>query len=162
MHNLIEKNKKWLKCYSASSKILGWMIILFAVISIIFLLKISFDLKEKQILLIHLGTILELIFNRLPVGIILLGIGQLLKYIYEDEYQAPWLLRNGTKVLYLFALMAILRPLISYIYQYSMNFAPHLMFVHPSFSLANILILIGLGNILKRVMPVIEEHRSLV
>ena len=161
MNTFVEKNKKWLKFYSVASRILGWALILLASIVVLSLLKMSLEIRERQILLINLGTILEHTFGQLPMGIILLGVGQLLTYIYEDEYKMPWLLRNGPIMLYLFAVLAILRPIIFYLYQYGMNSAPNLTFT-PNGSLANILILVGLGSILKRIMPVIEEHKSLV
>lgn len=162
MNTFVEKNKKWLKFYSSASRILGWVIILFVCMVVFSLLKMSLEIREQQIFLTHLGTILEVTLGRLPVGIILLGIGQLLTYTYDEEYKKPWLLRNGSKTLYLFAVLVFLRPFIFYLYQYSMNYAPNLAFTSSSSSLADVLILIGLGNILKRALPIIEEHKSLV
>ena len=157
MQGLIEKNKKWLKCYSAASRILGWLIILYVVILVLSLLAMGFEIGARRILQMTLGTMLEYIFNHLPVGIILLGVAQLLKYIYEDEYRPQWLLRNASKILYLFAGLAILCPFISHLYYHGMGTTQHVALI-AAFSL----ILIGLGNILKRVMPIIEEHKSLI
>jgi hypothetical protein len=161
MSTFIEKNKKWLKFYSTASKILGWVLILLASIKVLYLLTMSFGMiRERQLLLVSLGAIVENTFGQLPVGIILLGVGQLLRYTYEDEYKVPWLLRNGAKMLYLFAILAILRPFVFYLFQHGMNASSH--FTFGPLSLADVLILIGLGNILKRVLPIIEEYRSLI
>ncbi len=170
MNNFIEQNKKWLKFYSIASGTLGWLMIIFVCILFLSLVWLSWTmswgvLEERRILLLSFGAVIEKIFGWLPVSIILLGIGQLLKYIYDDGHTItiPWLLRNGAKLFYLFAVLAFLRPFIIYSYQHMMHMNFEVKVITSiCFLFANVLIFIGLGNILKRLLPIIEEHKSLV
>jgi hypothetical protein len=169
MNTFIEKNISWLEFYSAASRILGWTMI-FSVCLFIFagLMGVNWGLtwevpEERSVFLSILGMIIENTFNWLPVGIILLGVGQLIKFICEDAYKMPWLLRNGAKILYIFAVLAFSRSFIFYFYQDMMHVNLQIHVIKTIyFLLADILILVGLGNILKRVLPIIEEHKSLI
>ena len=162
MNTFVEQNKKWLHFYSTASRILGWLMILFASVSFLALVLVSWVTswgvpEERRILLVVLGAVIEKTFGWLPISIILLGIGQLLKHIYGDEYKIPWLLRNAPNMLYLFAVLAFLHPFITYSYQQMMQMNAQVQVITSiCFLFANVLIFIGLGNILKRVFA---DHR---
>jgi len=100
------------------------------------------------------------LFVWLPLGIIVLGVAQLIKYVSESEYQPGWLLRHGTGILYLFAVLMLVNSVIRYCFLMPIESSGIGMFLLPD--VAKMLILIGLAEILKRVLPVIEESKTLV
>lgn len=174
MSILIEKNKGWLSFYSLASRIIGWTYIILNMLPVLFISFVVYDtIKTHKTLGIYwLPSTLECLFGQLPLGIILLGVAQLIKYICEDGYKLPWLLRHGTFLLYLFALLTFIQSLAQLFTQYWQmshvtNFVEDFSSVTVITSyalpvLAKMLVLIGLGSFLKRVMPVIEEAKSLV
>jgi hypothetical protein len=171
MHNLIEKNKDWLNFYQTAAKIIGWIFIILnafpVLIMIPYMIFSTLRFQEHQVMLIEFfGVTTERLLGCLPLGIVLLGVAQLVRYITEPDYQPRWLLRHGTFLLYLFAALTLVSPLTRYWYDtYFTNTYTNISTILLSYLLpvfVKALLLIGLGSFLKRIMPVIEEAKSLV
>ena len=166
MNEFIEKNKGLLKFYCVAAQIIGWVLVILSAMPALlipYIISGVFHEYPDDILPL-LGALLEILFGRLPLGVIVLGVAQLIRYVSESEYQPGWLLRNGTRILYLFAVLMLVGPVIRYCFILP-AMEPVDIFsteMHLLADVSKMLILIGLGNILKRVMPVIEESKTLV
>ena len=170
MKEFIEKNKRLLTFYCATARIIGWVLVILSALpalSILSLLifKMSFfrEFLLPEILPI-LGSLLEVLFGRLPLGIIVLGVAQLIRYVSESEHRPGWLLRHGAGILYLFAALMLMGIVVRCFFLLptikSVDSFPVEMYLLVD--VAKMLILIGLADILKRVLPVIEESKTLV
>jgi hypothetical protein len=116
-------------------------------------------------------------------GMIALWIGQFIKYVTKQDSKSSWILRSGPKILYLFIFFTILNFVIGiclYVLVYvgritfpeDLTIIPtagssfvvwaELIFPKLLYTVVGIFILFGLAQILKRILPVIEEHKSLV
>jgi hypothetical protein len=170
MNEFIEKNRALLHYYCISARAIGWMILLMGVIHIVWYLSepLWSDVKWKT-LLPYLPQNLQFIF-----GLLLLGTAQFIRYISEKQYQPGWLLRHGDKLLYLYAFFQIIIEI-----KYFADFTTFIL-SRPNYDFANvfqasicglflllfrtaiILILVGLAQVLRRILPVIEESKTLV
>jgi len=171
MNSFIQKNKDWLNFYSIGARIVGWTFIILSGLPLLLIpymiYKVPIYTENSTGITISLfGAMLESLLGRLPLGIVLLGVAQLIRYIAESDYKPRWLLRNGTFLLYLFATLTLITPFTRYWYishftNDILDFSTIIMkYILPV--LTQFLVLIGLGNIFKRIMPVIEEAKSLV
>lgn len=172
MNEFIEKNRALLHYYYVGARIIGWMIVLMGVIHIVWFLSepLWSNVKWKT-LLPYLPQNLQLM-----LGLLLLGTAQFIRYVSEKQYQPGWLLRHGDKFLYLYAFFQIIKAIISCTNftmlimartNYKFSFAEICqVLIVGSFmiftSIATILILIGLAQVLRRILPVIEESKTLV
>jgi hypothetical protein len=109
-------------------------------------------------------------------GLLLLGTAQFIRYISEKQYQPGWLLRHGDKLLYLYAFFQIINAVVGFAeftifimsrtnHHFSFAEACQTLFIWSFIiltSIAAILILVGLAQVLRRIMPVIEESKTLV
>jgi hypothetical protein len=171
MPNLIEKNKDWLNFYRIAAKIIGWIFIIFNALPFLMIpYMIYFTLRiqvyRATILAKFFGVTTECLLGRLPLGIVLLGIAQLIKYIIEPDYQPRWLLRHGSFLLYLFAALTLISLITRYWYNIyftdTYENIPTVFLSYLPLVFVKVLLLMGLGAFLKRIMPVIEEAKSLV
>jgi len=170
MNEFIEKNRGLLKFYYIAARIIGWMIVFMGGIHLVWFLSEPLwrDVKWETILP-YLPQNLQFM-----LGLVVLGIAQFIRYLSEKQYQPGWLLRHGDKLLYLFAFFQIVKAIGS-----CSNFTV-LITSRTNYNLANvcqavivglflvfstiatILILVGLAQVLRRLMPVIEETKTLV
>ena len=166
MNEFIEKNRKLLRTYCVAARIVGWVLVILSAIPALLIPYIISGVFQEYPggIIPMLGALIEVLFGRLPLGIIVLGVAQLIRYVSERQYQPGWLLRHGSGILYLFAALMIAGPIIRYCF-YIHGIKPVDSFyivMHLLADVAVMLILIGMGNILKRIMPVIEESRTLI
>jgi hypothetical protein len=101
-------------------------------------------------------------------GLIALLLAQLVRYMLDTDYTPNWVLRSGDKILYVYATLLIGQNALIY---YALRVGllgkqgpGHLLLAQPLVVplVVKILILVGLGQILRRIIPVIEESKTLV
>ncbi|MBC8481307.1 MAG: hypothetical protein H8D47_01410 [Planctomycetes bacterium] len=170
MNNFVEKNTRLLKFYGITARIIGWLVVLWAAIPAVFLCWMLLRTNENRTA--SLGTLQELVFQRMLVGIIMLGVAQFIRYLFDAEYRPGWILRHGDYILYVYAVALTGAVIWSYIHTAKILGESNLDIVRdwrwlmllPSVLLfaAKVLILVGLAQILRRAMPMIEESRTLV
>lgn len=109
------------------------------------------------------------VFEFVMPGLIALLLAQLVRYMLESDYKPSWILRCGDKILYVYAALLIVQNILIYYALPSRvgllgNGPGHLLLVQPLIVplATKILILVGLGQILRRIIPVIEESKTLV
>ena len=102
------------------------------------------------------------------LGFILLGLAQFVRYLYESEYQPGWILRHGDKILYVYALGLIIGPILHYLFQTKIfgytGTVDLFLFLSGALvpAIARTLIFVGMAQILKRMVPMVEESKTLV
>jgi hypothetical protein len=121
------------------------------------------------------------------LGLVTLGVAQFIQYLIERKYKAVWILRHGDKILYMCAVLLVGSAVINSVRNFGRLIwflergNPGLWwwmyFVLPERSIwswrfflllpvllaaAKALVLVGLAQILRRILPVIEESKTLV
>ena len=161
MNEFIEKNKGLLKFYCVAARIIGWVLLITAATSTVSILSgySSFSIP-------YVMPITNLI--RILIGLVVLGVAQFIRYLCETEYKPGWILRHGEKILYLYAALRVIR--ITFLFFVDAKIMADSIYYSPwGFLVDNVLpvvasalILVGLAQILRRVMPIIEESKTLV
>jgi hypothetical protein len=108
-----------------------------------------------------------------PAGLALL-VAQFIRYLREPEYRAGWVLRHGSAILYVGGVVVATNSVWRWFFFVVIinhstldafsTWAGKLLAILVSLVLTavGVLILVGLGQILKRTMPIIEESKTLV
>lgn len=174
MGSFVAENKKLLRFYWKAAYSFGWGllfagVLLFLIFTIV-LLVINDAAGEREWTGLNKSVylaIIGLLFNFFIPGLISLCISQMIRFILEAEYKGGWILRHGHWILYCSGI-AVLAQLIlatSFISKMPGHSAVTAL-MSSTFSivptLAKIMILFGLGEILRRVLPIIDESRTLV
>jgi len=167
MNEFIEKNKTLLKFYYTALRLSGWILLTLAVCGYVGVFGINFVRKMG----FGYGPI-KSCSHLILLGILGLGIAQLIKYLYSEKPKPGFVLRNGNKFLYIYVILTFIVVVIK-----NVNYAKHLsssnienmtiilfstLLTSVVLFAAKALILIGVGQFLKRLIPIIEEHKSLV
>jgi hypothetical protein len=100
-------------------------------------------------------------------AIFALGVAQLITYSLQEQEQPAWLLRHLDKVLYLYTVLLIVDQ-VWFLKRTGQGFVGGLGFplsfvLYPLFpAMAKALALVGLGLLLRRLLSIIEESKTLV
>ena len=169
MKEFIKKNRALLKLYCIVAGIIGWLLVIGGVFWFILTVSsIDTSTAERPEGLMYL--ISSMLFDFALPGLIALGVMQFIRYLFSDTDKPGWLLGMADWLFYWYAVFLIFKAYFKYI-QYSEWYAEaygletsHLLFVQPFLlpTVAKVLILVGLGQIIRRIMPVIEESKTLV
>jgi hypothetical protein len=111
-----------------------------------------------------------MLFDFMLPGLIALGVMQFIRYVFEDTDKPGCILRNADRLFYMYAVFLALKSYFKYLfftewYAEAISLEPsRLLFIQPFLlpTVAKILILVGLGQILRRLLTVIEESKTLV
>jgi hypothetical protein len=101
------------------------------------------------------------------LGLIAFLVAQLIRYILESEYNPGYILRFGDKILYVYAALLIVQDTSIYylLHRELLSFSiGRFLFAQPLIVplAAKILIVVGLGQIFRRILNVLEESKTLV
>jgi len=175
MNEFIEKNRGLLRLYYIAARFIGWVLIIGGGIwFLLFVLCIlavsdaagSLDWPYTNENFLYASSVF--VFDFVFTGLLVLVVGQLIRYILETEYRPRWLLRCADKILYVYAVVVIGQAISRYYILHASLMekfgSGHLLLIQPQVVplTAKILIIVALGVILRRVMPVIEESKTLV
>lgn len=169
MNTFIEQNRRLLRTYSIAAQIVGQVLLLMAAIVIlVFLSNFIIGSEHGAALKRRPLTIITLIFP----GLLILGAGQFIRYLLETDYKPDWLLRYGDKIFYLYAALLMANAIWGYAIvwlaiQSRLGFSFYLTLRSVAlaamsslpFVVAKVFLLVGLGQILWRIIPLIEESR---
>jgi hypothetical protein len=168
MNEFIEKNRRLLKIYCITARIVGWILLVVPAVGSVWTLLGSTYLRHEQNR-IWLLAWPENIVNIWILGFIALGIAAFIRYLFETECRPGWILRHSEGILYIGAVLIIVVVILKCVLlvrtQWGGRHIDSLIFgllMSTVLCAAKVLILIGLGKILRRIMPVIEESKTLV
>ena len=170
MNEFVEKNKSLLRSYCLITRIIGWLLLVIALVVAVVKSFSGFEVDDQLGFYMTYRLFQELALRYVLLGLILLGLAQFVRYLYESEYQLGLILRHGDKVLYLYAIALIVNPILDYFYRMKiigMTYANTdslflylLIVLLPA--IAKALIFIGMAKVLKRMLPMVEESKTLV
>jgi len=165
MNEFIEKNRRLLHFYCVASRAIGWaLLIVPGVAAVVHLL--SGTLMEGRYRLYPMFIFVRvLILNTMFLGLVVLGVAQFIRYLFERQYQPSLILRNADKILYLYAFLMVVGFVLEFFFRATIPTGSSLLLYLFGWMLptvAKVLILVGLGQILRRLLPVIEESKTLV
>jgi len=98
-------------------------------------------------------------------GVLAISLASFLSYALGTRQEPGWILRSAEKMLYILAGLALLGCLFQtlHVWQIAGHSAAFLQLVFVGLSsVTSALIWVGLGLILRRVLPILEEPRTLV
>ncbi len=173
MNEFIEKNKGLLHFFCVLTRIVGWLLLVFAsIMTIVTVIKILqgslVSSKQTRPYFYILYMYCQQLVLTFMLGLVLLGLVQFVIYLYESGYQPGLLFHHGNKVLYIYAATLIISPILHYFLQMTIiQNSNKVFFIWPLLpmtlpSIAKGLIFIGIAQILQRTLPIIEESKTLV
>ncbi len=168
MNEFIQKNRGLLRFYYYAAKIIGWVMIAiapFITIESIYLgiRKVNESHTDIIIWFIRFGIV-----SYLCVGFILLGLALFIKYLYVEDAKPGWILRNFEKFLYLYAFFIATDIYLQFKGkgEYWLNITLMQLITLVPFriisTLTQVLIIIGLGYIVRKVLHAVEESKTIV
>ncbi|UCE47181.1 MAG: hypothetical protein JSW47_16445 [Phycisphaerales bacterium] len=170
MNTFIEENRRFLGIYYTAARVIGWLLLIAG--SLLRIVALALGPPENLIrfrLRWELGGWRQFIGSFLFPGIVVLGLAQFVRYLCEHNYRPGWILRHGDKVLELYAASLVIWPIVDCLFrmtEYEDIGLQELLVGHllagllPS--LAYALIYVGMGQVLRRMLPMIEESKTLV
>ena len=168
MNAFVEENKGLLrKCYLCAN-VMGWFLLILGCLSVVG------NIIALGSRIGHWEVFIEYFFNGvpwntvncLPNGLLALGIAQFIKFISDKNCQPGNILSNADKLLYTYAILFAVSVIIHFTAWFtswegwSEIIARSL--AHIIFGVGKTMLLIAVALILKRIIPVIEESRTLV
>jgi hypothetical protein len=180
MVQFIEKHRRLLQAYCLVARILGWLLILggifwlFAIVkdfqSNVENIQVEADFLDIANFSDYLAS--SFIYDFGIPGILAFAIAGLLDYLLRPKARPPLILGMIDKLCYIYAIFLVLRAFALNYWLVHMKFpeivgsseSARILLVQPLLgpTLAKVLLLIGVGMILHRLLPVIEESKTLV
>jgi hypothetical protein len=172
IQTFIEKNRKLLLFYYWPMRIGGWFLLALPSLAVfghsVALASRITDSQEFHRYWNH-EVPWGMFTHLFPAGMLALGVTQLIWYLLATDRRPGWILRNSDKLLYAYAAimlgcyiwMCVKGLSITRTWDTNVEFIMRTFFA-VVFVSVKILALAGLGQILKRLLPLIEESRTLV
>ena len=167
MNQFIEQNRGLLRTYCVAARIIGWVLLTVpGIVAVIVVLRGPLPSANKLYNILYM--VQAVVLNFMLLGLVALGIAQFIRYLFENQYQPGWILRNGTTILYACAVLVLAGSVVQYSFHVTVmgsasNFSLLLILLPVVLpAVAKGLILIGLAQVLRRIMPIIEESKTLV
>ena len=171
MNAFIQKNKKLLKFYYVALRLSGWILLTLGVCSYGIIIFLARNLGAETFGAIAVNMPLNSL-HLILFGILGLGIAQLIQYLFDSESKPGFVLRHGNKFLYIYVVIIFIAMAVRNVYAIKhllyadISNAQFLFFATSITSVilfaAKALVIIGVAQFLKRLLPVIEEHKTLV
>lgn len=179
MVQFVKKYRRLLQAYCLIARILGWLLILGGVFWFFAIVGNLWGIEEEQQQIDFLLYVVSaLVYDFVIPGFLAFAIGGLLGYLLRPKAKPPLILGMMDKLCYIYAAFLILK-FFSAIKAFGsslwfvnfkllaipeMSESARILLVQPLLgpTLAKVLLLIGVGMILHRLLPVIEESKTLV
>jgi hypothetical protein len=183
MKEFIERNSRLLRAYCFIARVIGWFLILGGIVWIFAVEKgFQSSVENSQveadfwfntfvpIFGAHLAS--SFLYDFVIPGFLAFAVGGLLDCLLRPKNRVPLILGMMDKLCYVYAVILIMKAFIAYnwldkflaISESEMSGSARIILMQPLFgpTLAKVLLLIGVGMILHRLLPVIEESKTLV
>ncbi|MFH1615880.1 MAG: hypothetical protein ABIG61_12460 [Planctomycetota bacterium] len=170
IQTFIEKNRKLLLFYYWAMRVGGWMFLALAFLAMAgHSVALSTRITDPQEFsrYWHHDVPWGTFSNGLPTGLLALGIAQLIRYLLETDRKPDWIFRNADKLLYTYTTILIgyycWRGVTDVILHFNEPYDfPLRLIALAAFILVKLLVLVGVAELLRRLLPIIEESRTLV
>jgi len=174
MHTIIENNRNNLRYFGRAGRALGWATLLTTtawVLSLAWVLLEDSEMifKEYYLILFDRQNPLKALF----IGILALGVSQFTRYLLGIDQKPGWILSHGGVLLYLYVLSTLcLERIMFHIpipgIKPSFYGISGFEVLHSGVQIsgiiilgAKIIVLFGLAEMLRRILPIVAESRTL-
>ncbi len=174
MKAIVEQNRSLLRFYERAARVVGWVLLCGGLVWLLIFAFCVLAAVDAAGELRWPGTSRNLTYagsaflsNFAVPGLLALLIAQLIKCSLAAEGGPGWILRHGAWFLYVCALALIGQAVLRATGCEPATGDPDragLLFVGPSLVplLAKVLVCVGLGQLLGRILPIIDESKTLV
>jgi len=181
MNEFIEKNSRLLRVYCVIARVIGWILILGGIFWLFAVVKgFQSSVENGQveadfwfsIVVPNFGVYLasSFVYDFIITGFLAFAIAGLLDYLLRPKARVPLILGMMDKLCYIYAIVLIMKAsivynwLVKFLAISEMSESARIVLVQPLLgpTLAKVLLLVGVGMILHRLLPVIEESKTLV
>jgi len=168
----VQDKRKLLRFFCIIVQLLGWALVLAGVIW--FVMFVSAGPSETNQERVGTNEEIELMLTAISVfsfdfffvGLAAVILSQFARHVFDRQYKPGLMLRCGDKILYFFVVIGIYWAAFRYfLYVETFDDSSFRFLLAQSLilpTLVKVLILVGLAQILKRILPVIEESKTLV
>jgi hypothetical protein len=165
MMEFVQQNRNFLRIYGRLASFFGRVFLGFGLIwAILFTPPLVSRLGNWNAFQDQFEQMPRGIFLFIACGLLALGISQFIRYLTEEGYQPGRILRHGDKLLYAYAVYIIvdIAWALRY-YHFALTYQVFIDLLLAFLIMAGkIFILVGLAQLLKRILPMIEESKTLV
>lgn len=167
MNRVVEQNKPLLQICCACARVYGWLLLSLGYSAVVgHSIALATRIGQWSLFSEYARALPWNVMSGAIVGLLVLGIAQFIRFLVDEDYQPGWILKNIESLLYTYAVLVGLYAVTATVLS-----LPHWsqwveiivrMIAALIWSTGNILLLVGTALIIKRIMPVIEESRTLV
>ena len=179
MVQFIEKHRRLLQANCLIARILGWFLILGGVFWVFAIVKIVEQQADRSYSSVSDEIIIELalyfassfIYDFVIPGFLAFAVAGLLDYLLRPDARPRLILRMTDKLCYIYAFFVIYKAIFFNFWLHTKfpeitasSESAYILLVQPLLvpTVAKVLLLIGVGMILHRLLPIIEESKTLV
>jgi len=157
-HHFITENRRFLRICSDMSRFYGGFCLI-AAAGTMAVLVVSAHTRAAWMTAFQPYTRVPLLVLH---GLLALVVGQFIAYLLAGEEKPQWLLRNGDKVVYAYAAFLLVTAVQAWLLlvREPADVGVGLLNVLPT--TAAVLMWIGLGVTLRKVLPILQESKTLV
>ena len=168
MNSFIEKNQETLLTYCIVARIIGCLFVVSGCINGIGATVVMFTKLDQY-------PDFQVFFNAMPIkelnnvfiGLFAFWFAQFMRFLFDAEYRQGWLIHNTDKLLYKYATIVLGYNFITIVAINGFGFERFgeiigRLIIFILFGWIWPIVFVGLGFILKRIIPVIEESKTLV
>jgi hypothetical protein len=164
---VIKDKRRPLRFFCIALELIGWILVFGGTMWFIYLLSGTRATSDRMVEIREMLTVIaNFSFDFVFIGLVAVILAHLTRYVFERDFRRGILLRCGDKILYFFAVLALGWVGFSWFYYIKTieEIYWRMLLAQPLIlpTVAKALILVCLGQILKRILPVIEEYKSLV
>ncbi|MHC4720068.1 MAG: hypothetical protein ACYSYT_06300 [Planctomycetota bacterium] len=160
---VIQDERKLLRFFCRAVQLLGWALLVMGVIWFVCLVSLPSSGDEVETILQAISWFL---FAFTVPGVAAIGIIQFVRYLFDTEYKPGWVLRHAAVFIYLLAAIEIAWAIFRYFYFVRTMDEPTARLLWTQLlilpTIVKVMILVSLAQILKRILPLIEESKTLV
>lgn len=171
MNTFIQQNKKLFKFYYYALRLAGWILLTLGICCLPIGIIMIRNLGPKGYAISAMNMPLRSL-HFILFGLLGLGIAQLIQYLYKSGDKPGFILRHGSKFLHIYVVLILIIMVtrnVATIQYLTHNDIKHEQILYISTTVtsavlfaAKALILIGVAQFLKRLLPMIEESKTLV
>ncbi|MFA6186726.1 MAG: hypothetical protein WC770_05880 [Phycisphaerae bacterium] len=165
LHNVIEKNERFLRFCCKVAHTISFVVILIAFLQIAYPLSAVLwagSPKNMAANLLQTTSILGYI-KFLFLIFLFLGIEQFIRCLIDIDFKPNWILRYGDKIIYLYALYLFVTPIYycgSFTSTHNASIA--IVVIAAIFAFIKSILWIGIGKVLKIIVPIIQESKTTI
>ncbi|MHC4060412.1 MAG: hypothetical protein ACYS8I_16585 [Planctomycetota bacterium] len=174
MNEFVKQNQRLLHFYSVAAQSTAVVLLILAPIFIIAGMFSGGRFSSPGGWPSLMNLLTHVLLSYIGPSSLALLVAQFIRYLREPEYRAGWILRHGTAILYVVAVLVAVNSVWRWFFfaviikrstlDAFSTWPGKLLTVLVSLLLTalGVLVLVGLAQILKRTMPIIEESKTLV